>query len=385
MLARKFLSFYLALFSLWFFLDGQRLSYAQTEDEANQQAKDALVVRTLLRLPASVLDSRPEAKAALLRHLRTSRYTDNYFFLIEKFRLSELADELLEAVCRQEDTGLATRAAGLLLRLGWTDRFEKALTHRDPAEAERLVTVLGLLADAQANDLLFPLIEDSEKPRAVRTAAVLAVGRNGPGQRKLLEMVERGTLAEDLRFAAATVLLSASEPEIRQRSGKYLSLPPSAVGRPLPPIRELITKKGNANQGKSVFFGIGTCAKCHRVHGEGKEVGPDLSEIGSKLSREALYLSILDPSAGISFNYETWLVRLEDGTVLSGILISQTDEVVELKTAEAVVHRLPRGRIEAMAKQPISLMPADLQKLLREEELVDLVEYLTTLRRVGGG
>jgi putative heme-binding domain-containing protein len=96
-------------------------------------------------------------------------------------------------------------------------------------------------------------------------------------------------------------------------------------------------------------------------------------------------LAILDPSAGISFNYETYLARLEDGTVLSGILVSQTEEWVELKTAEAVVHRLPRPQIEALARQPVSLMPADLQKLLEVDDLVDLVEYLTTLRRPEGG
>jgi putative heme-binding domain-containing protein len=351
---------------------------AQTGAEASQRAKDALVVRTLERLPASALESRPQAKAALLRHLKTIRYTESYFSLIEKFRLTELADELLQVVVGKEDMQVAAKAAGLLVRLGQTQRLGAAIAGSDPAQAERLVQVLGLLSDARINTLLFPLIENAEVPRSVRTAAVLAVGRNGPGQQRLLEWVEQGKLAEELRFAAASVLLSSGDANIRQRAGKHLTLPPSAGGRPLPPISELAARRGDPIRGKAIFAGTGTCAKCHRVRGEGKEVGPDLSEIGSKLSREALYLAILDPSAGISFNYETYLARLEDGTVLSGILVSQTDEWVELKTAEAVVHRLPRGQIEALARQPVSLMPADLQKLL---EVDDLVEYLTSLRR----
>jgi putative heme-binding domain-containing protein len=146
-------------------------------------------------------------------------------------------------------------------------------------------------------------------------------------------------------------------------------------------VVKLVRRSGDAVRGKELFAGIGTCAKCHKVKGEGKEVGPDLSEIGTKLSKEALYVSILDPNAGVSVNYETWLARTLDGTVLSGLLISQTDEAVELKTAEAIVHKLQRDDIEALKKQATSLMPADLQKQLRAQDLVDIVEYLTTLKK----
>jgi putative heme-binding domain-containing protein len=362
-----------------------RTCEAQPDQQAAQRAKDALIVRTLERLPATVLESRPEAKAALLRHLETIRLTEKYFSLIEKFHLTELADDLLQVVVKQEDPQVAVRAAALLIRLGQLPKLGQALAGGKPEEVERLVHVLGLLADARTNALLLPLIEETNVPRSVRTAAVLAVGRNGPGQQRLLEWVEQGKLAEELRFAAASVLLSANDAMVRERAGKYLTLPPAAGGKPLPPIAELVMRRGDPARGEKIFAGTGTCAKCHRVRGAGKDVGPDLSEIGSKLSREALYLAILDPSAGISFNYETYLARLEDGTVLSGILVSQTEEWVELKTAEAVVHRLPRPQIEALARQPVSLMPADLQKLLEVDDLVDLVEYLTTLRRPEGG
>ena len=149
----------------------------------------------------------------------------------------------------------------------------------------------------------------------------------------------------------------------------------------MPPVAELVKRSGDAARGKELYATTGSCAKCHKVKGEGKEVGPDLSEIGSKLSKEAMYVSILDPSAGVSVNYETWLIRTLDGTVLSGILVSQTDEVVELKTAESIVHKLRKEEIEAMKKQAISLMPADLQKQLQAQDLVDIVEYLTTLTK----
>ena len=61
-----------------------------------------------------------------------------------------------------------------------------------------------------------------------------------------------------------------------------------------------------------MFHTTGTCIQCHQVNGLGKEVGPNLSEIGKKLTKQALFESILYPSAGISHNFETWVVG-DDG------------------------------------------------------------------------
>jgi putative heme-binding domain-containing protein len=346
-----------------------------------QRAKDALIVKTLLRLTNVDLSAKPEAKAALLRHLETLQGTEQYLELVEKFTLRETGDELLKLVVEQSETTAGVKAAGLLVKFGEGELLAKAIADPDPGKGAKVVTVMGLLSDAKTNDLLTPLIADPEQPLAIRAAAVGAVGRNAPGQQWLLALVEKGDLAADLKFAAANVLLSSADDAIRTAAGKHLSLPATAGGEPLPPIVELVKRSGDVGRGKELFATIGTCAKCHKVKGEGKEVGPDLSEIGSKLSKEAMYLSILDPSAGVSFNYETWALRTFDGTVLTGILVSQTDEAVELKTAEAIVHKLPRDDIDQMKKSTLSIMPADIPKLLKAQDMVDIVEYLATLKK----
>jgi putative heme-binding domain-containing protein len=350
------------------------------QDDA-QAAKDALIVRTLLRLPGSDLSDKPGPKAALLRYLKTEQGTPRYLELVEKFSLRETKDELLRLAIEQGDGTLGVKAAGLLIKFNERELLTKAIGDPDPAKGARLVSTLGLVADAKTNDLLSPLITAAEKPLAVRAAAVGAIGRNAPGQKWLLSIVEEGQLPADLKFAAANVLLSSADEAIKTAAGKHLSLPAAAGGEPLPPVAELAKRSGDAARGKELYAGAGTCAKCHKVRGEGKEVGPDLSEIGSKLSKEAMYLSILDPNAGVTFNYETYLIRMLDGTVHSGILVSQTDDGVELKTAEAIVHKLVRDDIDQMKKQTISLMPADLQKQLKAQDLVDIVEYLATLKK----
>jgi putative heme-binding domain-containing protein len=346
-----------------------------------QRAKDALIVKTLLRLSNVDLSAKPEAKAALLRHLETLQGTEQYLELVEKFTLRETKAELLKLAMEQGESTAGVKAAGLLVKFDERDSLAKAIADPDPAKGAKVIAILGLLADAKTNDLFTPLVADSQQPLAIRAAAVGALGRNAPGQKWLLTLVEKKELADDLKFAAANVLLSSADDAIRAAAGKHLTLPATAGGEPLPPIAELVKRTGDAARGKELFAGVGTCAKCHKVKGEGKEVGPDLSEIGTKLSKEALYLSILDPSAGVSFNYETWALRTIDGTILTGILVSQTDDMVELKTAESIVHKLAKDDIDQMKKSPLSIMPADIPKLLKAQDLVDIVEYLATLKK----
>jgi putative heme-binding domain-containing protein len=350
------------------------------QDDA-QRAKDALIVRTLLRLPGVDLSQKPEAKAALLRYLAHEQGTEKYLEIVEKFTLRETRDELLRLTAEQPEGTLGVKAAGLLVKFGELELLAKAIADPDASKGAKVVGAIGLISDAKTNDLFRPLLTDPERPLAVRAAAVAALGRNAPGQKFLLATVEQGKLPEDLKFAAANVLLSSADEAIKTAAGKHLMLPAAAGGDPLPPIAELVKRNGDAARGKTLYATTGTCAKCHKLQGEGKEVGPDLSEIGSKLSKEAMYLSILDPNAGVSFNYETWSVRTLDGTVLSGILVSQTDDAIELKTAEAIVHKLARDDINQLKKQPISIMPGDIQKLLAAQDLVDIVEYLTTLKK----
>jgi putative heme-binding domain-containing protein len=155
----------------------------------------------------------------------------------------------------------------------------------------------------------------------------------------------------------------------------------TAGATPLPPLPELIKMPGDAARGKQLFMTAATCNKCHVVNGEGKDVGPNLSEIGSKLAKDACLISILDPSAGISHNFETYLAVTADGKVISGLLVSKTDSEVVLKDANAIVHTLAVSDLDEFAKLPTSLMPADLQKTMSAQDLVDVVEYLLTLKK----
>lgn len=346
-----------------------------------QAARDKIVVETLLRLPGYDLSGNPNAKAAVLRHLDTIQGQPQYLEIVEKLAIKDAVPPLVKLAVANPESTEGSKAAGLILKFGAAKELLAVAEGKDEAAAAKAIQALGLVGTAEAVELLAPFVGDEKRTMQLRDSAAAALGKNVLGQRQLLQVVEAGKLPKQLEFTAANALLSSPDPKIREAAAKHLTLPATADAKPLPPLSELVARTGKADRGKQVFATTGTCAKCHKVLGEGKEVGPDLSEIGSKLSEEAMFVSILNPSAGISHSFETYSLALASGNIVTGILVSQTDSDVTIKNAEAIVKTYPRDEIDELVKQPISLMPADLQKVMTVDDLVDVVEFMQTLKK----
>jgi putative heme-binding domain-containing protein len=171
-------------------------------------------------------------------------------------------------------------------------------------------------------------------------------------------------------------------PGIKAEAAKVLPPPFGADAKPLPPVAELAKRKGNIANGVKIFLREAVaCARCHKVGDQGIEVGPALTEIGDKLPKEELYASILDPSAGISFGYEAWLVTMKDGNTAFGIIESETDDEIFVKGPTGAVTKHAKANVKSRAQQPVSLMPPGLHLTMKEAELVDLIEYLSSLKK----
>src|SRR5205823_5507055 len=150
----------------------------------------------------------------------------------------------------------------------------------------------------------------------------------------------------------------------------------------LPPVTELVKLKGDPVRGAEVFNreAVG-CFKCHQVNGHGTDFGPNLSEIGTKLAKEALYEAILDPSAGIAFGYEAWQIELKNGDEAYGLISSETEDEITVKAVGGVTTHYKKSDVVNRTKQKLSIMPAGLQQNMSIQEIVDLVEYLATLKK----
>jgi putative heme-binding domain-containing protein len=141
---------------------------------------------------------------------------------------------------------------------------------------------------------------------------------------------------------------------------------------------------GDPANGAKVFSSAAVgCANCHQVKGQGVDFGPNLTEIGSKLGKDALFEAILDPSAGISFGFEAWQFELRSGDEAYGLLVSETAEEVAVKAVGGIVTRYKKGDVAKREQMKLSIMPVGLQQAMTTQELVDLVEYLFSLKKSG--
>ena len=94
-----------------------------------------------------------------------------------------------------------------------------------------------------------------------------------------------------------------------------------------------------------------------------------------------MFTAILDPSAGVSHNYETFSIITIDGNIYTGLKISDTRASITIRNAEGIDRTILQDDVDEVLKTGVSIMPADLQRLLTIQELVDVVAYLKTLKK----
>ncbi len=325
--------------------------------------------------------SDPAVAKRFSRLLDESAGTSRFVQLVKRFGFTERLPAVLSLAQSKPSEQLGVEAISALLELKQWDLIGSALRGDDTAAAIATADALGNSQNGAISGLLLPVVKNADVNIDVRRAAVKAASKAGNAAMELVKLVDEKTLDPELEQSVAAALHSSPHRNAREAAQRLFPLPPSKDNMPTPPISELTKLKGDLANGRMVFFSTGTCHKCHVVDGMGREIGPNLSEIGSKLSREAMFESVLYPSAGISHNFELWTVVKTDGTTVNGLLVSNTDAEVSIKGDDALVRAIPKSEVEELVKQKISLMPADLQKTMTTQELADVTEYMQSLKK----
>ena len=138
---------------------------------------------------------------------------------------------------------------------------------------------------------------------------------------------------------------------------------------------------GDARRGKAIYLSDAVkCTTCHKLNGQGGELGPDLSAVGGKLDRTHLIESILDPSAEIPPGYHATTIELRTGQVLAGIVKSESATAITLLDGQGQSHTLPVADMERRQVSKVSLMPSGLADGLTPAEFTDLIAFLASLR-----
>ncbi len=248
--------------------------------------------------------------------------------------------------------------------------------------AEAAIRTLPRLGDAKGR--LSQVVRADDMPLGLRREALRTLAQQGrEGGMQIVNLAKNGELSDALKTDAAVALNTHPDRQVRDEAGQVLPLPKSKAGKPLPQLYELVRREGDAGKGRDIFFLTeqNACGGCHRVQGRGNWVGPDLSTIGTKYGKDELLRSILSPSAAIGYNYRSLVLALDDGRVITGLPVEEAAGRLVLKTADGERIAVRTAEIDDRKTSDVSLMPEGLAESLGEQDLVDLLAFLTTLKQ----
>lgn len=181
-------------------------------------------------------------------------------------------------------------------------------------------------------------------------------------------------------------LASLKSPEVAARLAKLFGevRPTSAEKAKLmakfkADLKPDVLKKANLANGRAIYQK--SCANCHRLFGEGGDIGPDITG-SQRTNLDYVLENVLDPSAIVPREYQVTIVETKNGRTLSGIVKKETEAAVTLQTANEVV-LIPKADIASRTPTNVSMMPEGVFEQMRFEEVRDLVAYLASPVQVG--
>jgi putative membrane-bound dehydrogenase-like protein len=344
----------------------------------SQKSTHPVVAKYALRhLDAEFVKANPTAKAALLE-LMAQQSGEEYLEFAGRYLLEEQHPRLLNMIVQNTDRH---RAADVLLRHPkGLKMFEKELRNRKWDERTlHLLDAIRWNGGATQLAMLEKVAFDKKRSELVRRTAFEYLGNSWGGEDRVVNLLKTNRIDKKYIPAAVQGVSNAWRMPIRLEAQRYLPGASADATRPVPAIADLVKLKGEVASGQALF--AQHCATCHQVNGEGINYGPALSDIGSKLPPEGQFMAILYPSAGVSFGYEGWELRLTDGSTVTGLIASDTKAQVTVKSMGGKVQDYPRGQVKSRQQMSESLMTAGFHYAMSDQQLADLVAYLMTLKK----
>lgn len=302
----------------------------------------------------------PEAEAKLIAILedrdRTQKVREA---ALKQIGTSQVGRDVLVRVLQdtQERKGVRLRSAERLGQI-WSENDNDAI--RRPIEESFAATLVGAESDLAVT-------------AAIRLAA------SDRGAQLLMTAVEQKQVPPDLlqhRYVANA--LAARSEAVRKQVAALTANLISEDQR----LNELVAKRArhfavaklDPQNGRRVFQQ--NCTSCHRMEGEGGNIGPNLDGIGSRDPRR-LIEDILDPSRNVDPTFRLTVLTLKDGGSRSGMNLREEDGAVILTDpATAVELRTPKAEVESLVQYPTSIMPPSFESILSEQDFFDLLSYL---------
>ncbi|MDB6021041.1 MAG: Cytochrome c, partial [Pedosphaera sp.] len=270
----------------------------------------------------------------------------------------------MDSLLAAHDTGLAPLLQELLNNRDLQGPALRGLAGYDDAKTpDTILAVYSTLAAGQKRDALSTLVArvNFAKP--------------------LLATISQGSInAKDLTADLVRQLRNLKDKEVEQYIVKLWGVSRDSSAEMKADIAKFKriyqaggSQPGNASRGRAVF--AKTCQQCHTLFDSGGHVGPDLTG-SQRADLDYILLNIVDPNAVIPNEYRASNIEMKDGRSITGIVTKQDDKALTVVTAnEQLV--LPKDEVESQKISPLSMMPEGLLQQLTEQEVRDLLYYLS--------
>ena len=261
--------------------------------------------------------------------------------------------------------------------LGWSPAFARLAWRLHPPQSAagfraRLMSDLISLADRKAAMTALAYIGSREAVQGIVEAAVKAPDLiRGEALWWLLNRKDNAWKAYDLDAELKTrKIYDPDEIEV------VASTMPDAPSTNAPSMAEVVALKGDPKRGHEQ---MARCYMCHRVAGEGNDVGPDLTGFGRAQTSQVIIQSILDPSADISQGFGANELVTTNGVHIEGLILSYGNPVV-IRSAGGLTQLVPASRIASRKPLGRSLMWTPQVLDLKAQDVADITAYLKSLR-----
>jgi putative heme-binding domain-containing protein len=132
--------------------------------------------------------------------------------------------------------------------------------------------------------------------------------------------------------------------------------------------------KGDPNNGLRIYGRV--CASCHKIGSSGFAFGPDLDDVGRRLTRHEIVESIIEPTKKVDPKYVTTTIITTDGKLFTGFIVEKSKESITLLLAGGKKETIAQTDIDEMAETKQSSMPENLASTLAPAEFLDVVEFM---------
>lgn len=260
-------------------------------------------------------------------------------------------------------------------------------------------SLVALLGDSQLRGAAIrslAILGDRETPRALldqyahlssdeKRDAIGTLTSRPEYARALLDEIAQGTIPtidlhafnvrqiQSLNDAALNERVRQVWGEIRETSASKQEL----LGK-FKKLAEVSAPATNVSRGRRVF--VATCANCHKLFGEGGEVGPDITG-SNRANLDYILENVLDPSAVLGKDYRMTVLELADGRVVSGLIKQETESAVTVRTLNDTL-LIAKSEIETRELSELSMMPEGLLDRMEPNEVRDLLAYLASPTQV---